>query len=423
MPMVATVLHPAFCLGLLLLCHPAEAAQARGLASARLGSSASAIPEWRVKAALAPAQTLETLAASGADKAGFRGANVTAENVTRDVGVGTTEAQDKHQCPLVKLTRLLNLHPGYASWGGQQGGWLSVPDSLTLGSWSQNFFAQNWQGVTISDANGRVALRIEETTDEELARKYQWREGAPPMSYANLSSLQGRWETAMYRTGFATENAAEDPSHARVLQMPGPSDSWKTFALFDCAGSLLFVAYLQASVNGFPGASNVYDRNGDLVVHTLADAKIARHLFVDPLGYLLATAEAPRLNDSIPYKDMPKDPARGGMLSYQLKIEEGGYANSSRLLETEYLWVLTAVAQLRAIEDGRTVWSPVLPQILPWAYWLVAASLALSATFVYLLARRLPAPPAGKHMPQVSFKGAAAPPAAWQPYRQGQCTF
>eukprot|EP00932_Pfiesteria_piscicida_P004636 SRR837773.14540.p2 GENE.SRR837773.14540~~SRR837773.14540.p2 ORF type:complete len:165 (-),score=37.09 SRR837773.14540:28-522(-) len=135
---------------------------------------------------------------------------------------------------------------------------------------------------------------------------------------------------------------------------------------------------------------DIYDRNGTLVAHTLTNSRVARHLFVDPQGYLLATAEAPRLSDSIAYRALPKDAARGGVLTYQLKIERGGYTNSSALLDQENLWVLAAVVQLRAIQDGRSLFAPVLPQILPWAYWLVAAALAALVLGVCLIFNRLP---------------------------------
>lgn len=318
-------------------------------------------------------------------------------------------------CPEVKMTsRLINLRPDYSNFWGQHGTWQASSDDLMMGYWSQTFFAEAWQNVALDDQDGQSAVHIQATTRDDLLLRYGWEAGAPPSSYANLSSLQAEWERAMYRTALKAQTLPQDPSKARILQLVGPANTSKTYAMLDCHDNLLFVAFLQDSTRSFPGAMDIYDSNGALAAHTLTNSRIARHLFVDPQGYLLATAEAPRLNDSIPYRSMPKDPARGGVLAYQLKIERGGYANASRLLDQENLWVLAAVTQLRAIQDGRSQFAPILPQVLPWAYWLVAAALALVVLVVCVVLNRIPALPKHVEAPWPHRASSPAPPEPWR---------
>jgi len=284
----------------------------------------------------------------------------------------------------VKLTDDLLLQPEYVTLWGQNGKWISKPIRVSLGSWRQNFFAQMWTKVNFWDADGRVAVRAQDMSEDELQDSFGWKAGAPAWSYSNISNTIASWEETMYRTRLWAQSRR---NHAKTDQMPVPSPFWQHVALTDCSGDLLFVVRLNVSTPLFPGGVTVYDRSGTLVATSLTNSLLPYHQFIDTQGYVLGTAQAPELNSTIPFESLPKDAYRGGMLTYHLKFAEGNYVNASRLLDQDFRWVLAAAVQLRALQDARSVWSPWLPQALPVLYWIFAGLLAFMAAgtclFVY----------------------------------------
>lgn len=302
---------------------------------------------------------------------------------------GSTVAEDQQRCPMIKLTSSLFLSPQYVTFGGQTGGWRATPSGITIGSWSQTFLSQRWNDVYFNDLDGRFAVKAEETTDLELMKRHGWRIAGVPPSYANFTNFVKSWEAAQYMTTFHTEVDPENPSSVRIVQPTPLAESHAnktTIALTDCEGELLFVVKMQPTNAHFIGGFDIFDRSGLLVARSLAETRVARHLLVDGRGYLLATAEAPKINASILFENLPKDPAKGGILAYEVRFEQGGYKDASRLLDANFRWVLVAALQMRALSDGRAVWAPSLPDALPVVYWLavvvLTALVAVMCAFV-----------------------------------------
>jgi len=159
-----------------------------------------------------------------------------------------------------------------------------------------------------------------------------------------------------------------------VVPQAGPSTE-SYVALSDCEDQLLFVTRLAAPrQSGLPGGIDIFDLDGGLAAHGIVDDPVvARYQFVDANGFLLATSEAPGLQQNIPMKDLPLDGRKGNVLPYALRFEQGGYVNASRLLEVDYRWALAAALQARALADAHAGWAPRAASAVEVLYWCLAA--------------------------------------------------
>lgn len=292
--------------------------------------------------------------------------------------IDMSAAQELLECPLLKLSDHVMLDPNYTTFWGQAGSWRTLPDGWTTGSWGQRFFSQNWRKVSFRNFDGREALYAEELSDEELKTSYGWTVGAGLLNHPAIRQLQGDWDKAKIFSRL--RESFEEGIPPKKL---GRSDPTTKFALFDCADQLLFVIQLALPDDG-PGAIQVYDRVGNLAIHSLTDFAVARHQFVDVHGNLLARAEAPGLGQNLSLSDYPENLAKGQVLSYELSFEEGGYEGASRVLEPKFRWILASAVQLRAIVDGRRALLPPLPGMLPRLYWATSLTLIGIVTFACL---------------------------------------
>lgn len=373
--------------------HALGASAVAGSAGGDAGRS-KAIPKWRLDAEFMPSRSMDDLRAEksqarelpavpkgGPPAGGPAGAGA--------VGDGSRlKVQDEQRCPVVRLTQRLNLDAGYMSWSGQAGSWRVMPSAVKLASWEQSYFSQAWGTVFFRDLDGRQAVRAEDTTDEQLFRRFGWKAGHGPDYYPKVVELQARWEAVVRAGRLWTKTWPNDAGVTHVVAMHQPASTWSTVVILDCEGRLMFVVKLQKSAR-FPGAVDVYDNEGSLLAHSVTDVLVERHQFIDTEGYLLATAEAPGLGRNVSFQQLPRDSARGGIFAYELQFEHGGYNGASQLLEEDYRWVLAAVVQLRAIHDGWGENSPALPQILPVAYWLAAAVLVVAVAGSCLVSNRM----------------------------------
>jgi len=300
--------------------------------------------------------------------------------------VGSTKAQDQQRCPLVQLSSDISMNAGYVRWSGQSGTW-KTPGSIILGSWRQNYYSTDYTDVHISNLDGRLAVTAALTSDDELQTGYKWRVTRPLSDFPPLVDLEAQYDHA------ASGGGREDELAAAGI-VPPANATRITYKLLDCDGRLLFVVQLQAETLR-PGAMDVFDQSGALVAHSLQDHASARLTFVDPHGYLLATAEAPALGAGLDLRDVPLGSANGGILPYQIRFESGGYANASRLLDSHYRWALASALQVRAVADAQAaIKQPGLLAAISVAYWCLAA-LALVAILCLLnVMRRSAFPPA-----------------------------
>lgn len=335
-------------------------------AAAGAAAGAGAVPEWRVDAALHPARTLRTLLTDKTEDN---------EAVARlGTPMGSTVGQDRQRCSLVKLPSNVLLKPLQASWSGQSGIWESSGNNIRLGNWGQNYFSQGWETIYIRNQDDKLSLKAEARTLNDLKQMYGWRPGAPVSTYVNISTLEHRAQIGAYH-GFQV--VASSPSDVEVVAIKPPhlEDLTKIMAFSDCEGQLLFVARFEdRSVRDRPSAINIFDRAGTLLAHTLIDdPTVMRYQFVDPNGYLIATAEAPGLHHNVPIKSVPVDPSKGSIMPFEIQFEMGGYPNASRLLDVDYHWVIVAAVQARAVADAHFNWTPSLSTAVTAIYWCFAA--------------------------------------------------
>lgn len=247
----------------------------------------------------------------------------------------STDGQDQQTCPILKLPGLLHLEAKSSSWFRRSGS-MDNPNKVSMASWTQNLVAQKWKTLYLRDVDGKLALKAVPMDKDVLSRNYDW---APKNSSGDVELFNSYATDLRQQAGWVAE-----------------SDTSKTWvALMDCTGALLFVFCLQA---GEPGHTDIFDRFGYLLAHSLNDASIARMQFVDINGHLLATAESPGLWQNIPRSDLPKDDAYGGILFYELGYEAGGYVNASRLMDVDYRWVIASAMQVNAIYEAEDGWTP-----------------------------------------------------------------
>lgn len=336
-----------------------EAARNAGGGAARDGI----IPQWRLDAAAMPTRSLETLANADAQER-------KREERRKNKATSVLIPQDQ-ECPTTRLTKLLVLEPQYVGWLGQAGLWRDKFSNIILGSWTQSFAAQNWETVRYVNLDYIDAFRAEEIIEEELLTKFEWKAGLGPQNYSAIVELERPFRQVAHLTKvWDFEEGLIQPKEIKKKEPP------TYIALVDCQLVLQYVVVLQKATR-YPGNIDVYNRKGILVAHALTDMDIARHQFIDTEGRLLATAEAPGLNQNISFANLPLDPARGDVLTYVMKFESSRYSGASQLLQPDYRWILASAVQMRAVIDGRAVAPPSLPDIMPTLYWVI--------TFVFIV--------------------------------------
>lgn len=372
-------------------------------AGSAAGNAGAAIPEWRIDAALHPARALRTLLTD----------RETADSVAVSrlgQAMGSTLGQDQQRCPLVKLPEDVFLLPEQASWSGLSGVWESRSNGVRMAFWGQNYFSQGWETIYIRNQDERAALKVERRTLLELRQLYGWRPGRQVMSYSRVSKLE---RLAMAGAYHGYKIVSNQPNEVEVVAIKPPDrneELERTFAFTDCEGQLLFVARMHNLENGeeHPWSMNIFDRSGGLVAHSLLeDPLIAKFQFIDTHGYLIATAEAPGLDQHLPAKDVPLDPLKGSILPFEIRFAAGGYPNASRLLDVDYRWVLAAAVQAGAVASAHAGWTPRLSSAVTVFYWCLSAVGFLFCLctfgFVYHLV-----------YPAVDFVGSARQP-LWSP--------
>jgi len=249
--------------------------------------------------------------------------------------ITSSPAQNRQRCPVLKLPENFNAAAKQSYWTSLYGEW-NTPNNVNLATWEQSYLGMGFSrnianmGVHIRAAStGQVAIRTRLFTDEEMSTLFDWK----------------------VRAAAATKGA-----NASTAAAGKETDS--NLALFDCVGALMYVVK-QTSI--FPKMINLYSRDGSLVAKSTVGRPILRYQFVDAKkGYLIATAEAPGINASIKSDDIPAEVAVGGVLPFGFHFEQGGFANSSGLMDTEYRWVLAATTQALAIynaQEAETPWN------------------------------------------------------------------
>lgn len=240
--------------------------------------------------------------------------------------VTASPAQDHQRCPIVKLPNSFVTSASYASHFSIAGTW-SHTNFVKLASWEQNFlsmgFSRDLHKVTTvirTASTNQVAIRTRPFTNKEMETLFNWK----------------------------AANASFDMNKT----MPVEQASLQVFrdfniAIFDCVGTLMYVVRENTQS---PREVQVFSRDGSLIAKSHVGDPVLKYQFIDPQsGYLIATAEAPGINASIPLKDIPASVAEGGVVPVAFHFERGGYTNSSPLMDIEYHWVLATAVQALSI--------------------------------------------------------------------------
>lgn len=298
-----------------------------------------------------PAWKLDLVADDGKgwwEKFGNFGAEVTDSIASAIWGVNqpqvtASQAQDTQRCPVIKLPASFSAAAKRRSWTSLYGEW-TTPTGINLAAWEQNYLAMGFSrdvakmGVSVRAAStGQVSLRTRLFTDVEMMALYDWKEPKAAASKETTANL----------------------------------------AIFDCVGTLMYIVKEQP---GFPQHINVYSRDGLLVSKSTVGTPVLRYQFTDPTGaYLIATAEAPGINATIKSADIPRDVEIGGVLPIGFFFEQGGFKNSSALMETEYRWVLTAAVQALSIYKAQA-------DDMPWTVITVVETTIITLLVLSILA-------------------------------------
>mmetsp|Transcript_49325 Transcript_49325/g.107399 ORF Transcript_49325/g.107399 Transcript_49325/m.107399 type:complete len:405 (+) Transcript_49325:115-1329(+) len=327
----------------------------------RMEASDGVIPEWKLDMRFNPSKLIEpideesTKYEEGVDTSVYAPGSETPMDPMAMSGqplpaFGSTPSQDTGACPMMKLPETIQLLAKDSTVSGQTGKWTTL-GNVVLGNWVQNFWAKSWQSVFAKSVDGRLAMKIVPMNEVELHKTYGWK--AKALNYPNITAMDMSKEVAT----------------PIVEQVYSTAD---TFVIVDCDNVMLFVVHF---LPGTPMSTDIYDRYGQLIAHSLDDPVIARSQFVDTYGYLLATAESPGLFANISREDMPVDESKGNILPYVMHFEPGGYTNASRLLDEDYRWVLSTAVQVRAIREGLGSREPGLSVASSVTAWFLLAVL------------------------------------------------
>jgi len=285
--------------------------------------------------------------------------------------VTASVAQDQQRCPILKLPATFTGAAKAKSWRSLSGEW-NAGNDVTLATWEQNYltmgFSRNVKLVSLyirTAATGQVAFRTRPFSDKEMKTLYNWKPADKKLE--DKTAVAGQLKA----------DAAKSTEASNGTTLEEYSDF--NLAIFDCVGALMYVVKEKKQIP--VDLIEVYSRDGTLISKSDVGGDIMRYQFEDPSsGYLIATAEAPGINASIKRKDIPHDVELGNVLPFGFKFEEGGYKNSSALMETDYRWVLATAVQALAIFKAKE-------EAVPWtlftaveAFWVACIALALLIT-------------------------------------------
>lgn len=252
----------------------------------------------------------------------------------------STPDQDRQQCATISLPQEFYMLSDDLSVWKQSGTWVDG-DGLHLAFWMRNLFSFHWRTVFLSSPSSVMAVKAPVETEAVLHQDYRFWVSQLPTDYPALKPYETR---TVRNAGTSMGTTLGDATVVPFL---------------DCAGELLFVAAYykgegpyQSGDPMWPGFVDVYDRDGNLVAHSLDKVHTLRFQFVDTNGHLLATVESPGVGHNISKEHLQRDAGRGNVVPYQIRYEPGGYANSSRLLAPEFRWVLAQAAQVRALFEA-----------------------------------------------------------------------
>lgn len=328
-----------------------------------------AIPQWRIEQVLGPPLR-------GAKSAPLKHDEPSNIPLMQPLDVGSTDSQDSMRCPMLQLPQDVTIIPTQTSVTSMQKGvWLS-PNHIEFASWGHKW--TQWESVYINNFDGFQAVRTGLDTVENVKRGYNWepQSGAP------------NHPTALRPMDVVVRVTSKHSLDVDGQELEGPPR--RVAPLVDCDDLLLYVIELvPPETRRSPGGINIYDKHGLLVAYSITSDMIARYQFVDMNGYLLATAESPGLFQNVSYLELPRDPAKGNVLSYGIHFESGHYADASRLLSPNYRWIITAAVQMRAIHDAHGPWSYLQfsHHTTHWAaitiYWILAGLGLLVTLFAF----------------------------------------
>lgn len=298
----------------------ATAAKAKVLLQATSAiARTNAIPVWKLDMTFNPDYKL----ANFQEGAGFY------QGARQPSAIGSTPGQDRQRCPVIKLPDDSTIQAEGISWR-QQWGAVTGRDRVREATWTRDFLTQARDTIYINDMDGRTSLKIVTMTETSLFDTYKWQEeGRDGLQPPPPNSYEG--------------------TEPRTLGHVERSRSYSV--LLDCEDSLLFVARFEGR-DGADVRTELFDREGAVLSRTIDDPVIARLQFVDPNGYLLATAEAPGVHANLSRILVPKDTSKGNIMTYGMHFETGGYENASRLMDVDYRYAISATVLARAIREA-----------------------------------------------------------------------
>eukprot|EP00927_Polykrikos_kofoidii_P061672 TRINITY_DN56505_c0_g1_i1.p1 TRINITY_DN56505_c0_g1~~TRINITY_DN56505_c0_g1_i1.p1 ORF type:complete len:462 (+),score=36.46 TRINITY_DN56505_c0_g1_i1:130-1386(+) len=242
--------------------------------------------------------------------------------------ITSTIRQDSQRCAVVDLPLDIISKPSQFASTMQTGHWRSVAD-VQYGVWKQDYMSSSWQTVYVGDNIGKLGAKVEPITPGDLLTRYDWKE--TPQNSPSLA-VHTQLERAVN----------DEPIH-----------TYQTYAIIDCEGTLMFVLNLRFV---YPKMISVYDKAGRLVAHTAGQWSDDKREFIDPNGYLLATARplTPTVRQPRPFSSTERSPID----PYRMTFEQGGFKNASFLLDEDYRWVLVTAMEVYALVDSYNSWEP-----------------------------------------------------------------
>eukprot|EP00927_Polykrikos_kofoidii_P059840 TRINITY_DN54962_c0_g1_i1.p2 TRINITY_DN54962_c0_g1~~TRINITY_DN54962_c0_g1_i1.p2 ORF type:complete len:448 (+),score=76.72 TRINITY_DN54962_c0_g1_i1:90-1433(+) len=249
--------------------------------------------------------------------------------------ITSTAGQDSQRCAVIDLPIAVALKADEPAYSRQSGVWASSADD-TYASWTQNLWSQSWQTVLLGDNLGKLGARAVPRTADELLAMHGWQAAPQSQSRSLIPRLQSESQT---QGGSAVKIEAKH--------------TYRTYAVTDCEDTLMFVINLRV---GLPQVIDVYDRAGKLAARAVGQLADDKHQFVDPNGYLLATATT--MAGSKRQLHDVNSTGRSPIALYQMTFEQGGYENASRLLDQNFRWVLAMAMEVNALVDSYNHWEP-----------------------------------------------------------------
>jgi hypothetical protein len=268
--------------------------------------------------------------------------------------VASSPAQDGQQCPVLKLPNQIVMAGHRRSWLSLQGQWYT-PNHVQVATFDQGFFGSfMWYSKPIQmnlnirlESSGQIAIRSKTYTDSGMRQLYKWS-----------------------AKGTLTGNTSKSGTPANSSAM--------NIVLLDCVGNLMYVVRKTDIYN-----LTVYSRDGDPLTSAWVEQPVLRLQFADLRNkhYLIAKAEAPGIGANISETEIPKK-ADYPILPFEIKFAEGGFGNSSLLMEPQNRWVVAAAVQAYAIYEGEKDFLPWEAITLAWLIFAVSLLVVVVVLFL-----------------------------------------